>query len=195
MQHAHLPDPASEIRDQHRFDQEVNSTGKLVLQVAAGVAIFAALMMSVVALVKSSQHTEAVAGVATPVLKQTPAAAAAAAAQTAAPVTAETKIVPSWKVGPDGKKHDSFAVTNFTVKVGQKLNIVVDNTDEGSHSMTSPVANVNIVVLPGKHTYTVVFTKPGKFEWHCVIPCDDETKGWAMTHPGYMAGYFNVTPA
>jgi hypothetical protein len=35
-------------------------------------------------------------------------------------------------------------------------------------------------------------TKAGRFEWMCVIPCDSDAKGWAMTHPGYMAGYITA---
>ncbi len=192
MQTGHPPDPANEIRDQYKFDQEVNTKGRLVIQIAAGVAIFAALMMSVTALVKSGQHTESAPGAAsTPVLKQNPAAAAALAAPSAPAGRIKTTIVPESKKGPEGTKHDAYSVTNFDVKVGQPLKLVVDNTDETSHSITSPAAGVNVIATPGVHTYTVAITKAGKFSWACVIPCDN----WAMQHAGYMAGYFNVTAA
>jgi len=192
MQTGHLPDLATEIRDQSRFDQEVNIKGKLAIQIAAGVAIFAALMMSVIALVKSGQHVEPASSAASaPVLKQSSSAAAALAAPSAPAVTIKTTIVPEGKKGPEGTKHDVFSVTNFNVKVGQPLKIVVDNTDETNHSITSPEAGVNVITTPGVHTYTVIITKAGKFSWACVIPCDN----WAMQHAGYMAGYFNVTAA
>ena len=192
MNAGHPPDPSVEIRDQSRFDQEVNTKGRLAIQIAAGVAIFAALMMSIIALVKSSQHVESASSAAsTPVLKQSPAAAAALAAPTAAAVTIKTTIVPEGKKGPEGEKHDVFSVTNFNAKVGQPMKIIVDNTDDTNHSITSPEAGVNVITTPGVHTYTVVITKAGKFSWACVVPCDN----WAMQHAGYMAGYFNVTAA
>ena len=189
MQHSQLPDPATEYRDQHEFDQQVNSKGKLVLEWAAGIAIFAALMMSVVALVKSSQKVEVPASASTPVLKQSPAAAAALAAPTAPAETVSLKVIPEGKKGPEGEKHDEFTVTNFTVKVGQPLKLVIDNTDTTDHSIPSPVADINVAVTPGVHTYTIVVTKAGKFPWACVIPCDT----WAMQHPGYMAGFITAT--
>jgi len=158
------------------------------------VGIVAALLMSTIALVRSGQHSESTASASsTPVLKQSAATANALASPTAPAETVYTKVAASLKKGPDGQMHDAFTTTDFTVKVGQPLKIVVDNTDEGSHSLTAPVANVNVIVTPGKHTYTVVFTKAGKFQWYCAVPCDDYTNGWAMTHPGYMAGYFTVT--
>ena len=192
MQSGQPPDPETEIRDQSKFDQEVNTNGRLAVQIIAGVAIFAALMMSIIALVKSSQRTEVVSSTAsTPVLKQSPSTAAALAAPTAAPATIKTTIIAEGKQGPEGEKHDVFTVTNFNVKVGQPLKIVVNNTDDTNHSITSPEAGVNVITTPGVHTYTVVITKAGKFSWLCVVPCDD----WAMQHAGYMAGYFNVSAA
>jgi plastocyanin len=44
--------------DQQRFDEQVNKTGKLVLQILAGVGIFAALLMSIVALIVSTDRTD-----------------------------------------------------------------------------------------------------------------------------------------
>jgi uncharacterized cupredoxin-like copper-binding protein len=196
MKHTEVPDQQTEARDQKEFDEVVNSKGKVVLEWLAGAGIFAAVVMSAIALVQSGQHSEVTASAsATPVLKQPAATANALASATAPAATAYTTITPLSKKGPEGKMHDAFSNTDFTVKVGQPLKIVVDNTDEGTHSLTSPVANVNVVVQPGKHTYTVIFTKAGKYQWYCVIPCDDDTKGWAMQHAGYMSGYFNVTPA
>jgi hypothetical protein len=43
------------------------------------------------------------------------------------------------------------------------------------------------------HTYTLLVSKAGHFRWLCAIPCDSPTKGWAMTHAGYMAGYITAS--
>lgn len=50
--------------DQQKFDEQVNNTGKRVLQILGGVGIVAALMMSVVALIQSSDRTSSTAGAA-----------------------------------------------------------------------------------------------------------------------------------
>jgi hypothetical protein len=39
----------------------------------------------------------------------------------------------------------------------------------------------------------MVATKAERFEWVCVITCDSDANGWAMTHPGYVAGYITAT--
>jgi uncharacterized cupredoxin-like copper-binding protein len=102
-------------------------------------------------------------------------------------------VAGSNKRGPDGKMHDSFSKTNFAVQVGKPTQLRIDNKDEGTHSITAPGTGVAIVVLPGVHTYTIRATTAGRFEWICIIPCDSDAKGWAMTHPGYMAGYITAT--
>ena len=48
--------------DQEKFDEQVDSMGKLVLQILAGVGIVAALLMSIVALIVSSNRTDSTAG-------------------------------------------------------------------------------------------------------------------------------------
>jgi hypothetical protein len=40
------------------------------------------------------------------------------------------------------------------------------------------------VFLPGIHTYAMVATTAGRFEWVGVLPCGSAAGGWAMTHPG-----------
>jgi membrane fusion protein, multidrug efflux system len=103
------------------------------------------------------------------------------------------KVIAGGKLGPDKIMHDTFDKTEFAVKVGQKLDIRIDNTDEGEHSITSPQIGVNIVVKPGIHTYELVVKEKGRFSWFCVIPCDDEANGWAMQHAGYMSGFITAT--
>jgi nitrous oxide reductase len=94
-------------------------------------------------------------------------------------------VSPGVKPGPDGKLHDAFSVTNFEVRAGQAVKLVINNTDSGPHSITSPNAGVNILVRPGTHTYTLLVRKSGRFEWYCSQPCDP----YSMSHVGYMRGY------
>jgi heme/copper-type cytochrome/quinol oxidase subunit 2 len=174
--------------DQERFDEEVTIKGKVVLEVLGGVGIFAALLMSVVALVQSGESA-GTSLAATPKPAATAPAAATAASATAPAEVVDLKVAPEIKKGPEGKLHDAFTVTEFHVKVGQPLTLHVDNTDTAPHSITAPEAGVNIVIQPGTHDYTLVANKAGKFEWNCALPCDP----WAMAHPGYMAGYITAS--
>jgi plastocyanin len=174
------------VSDQAQFDKVVDRDSKIVLGILGGVAILAALVMSTVALVQSSN--KAVTTV------TTPAAAASVAAKPATPArTIEFSVDGSIKKGPDGKMHDAFSMTEFKVKAGELVALKIDNKDESPHSITSALAGVNIVAMPGVHTYMMEVKTPGRFEWKCIIPCDTEANGWAMTHPGYMAGYITAT--
>jgi len=162
---------------------------QVVLETLAGAGILAALVMSLVALIRSDHSgTE----VATPTAVLGSAVSVSEASLAAAKVV-DVSVVPEGKVGPDGKKHDVFTKTEFAVKVGQPLKLRIDNTDTQPHSITSPEANVNITAMPGTHTYIVVVTAPGKYQWFCVYPCDSGANGWAMKHPGYMSGYITAS--
>jgi plastocyanin len=99
--------------------------------------------------------------------------------------TVELSVSPGIKPGPDGKLHDAFSVTNFTVQAGKPVKLVINNTDTSDHSITALGAGVNIVVRPGLHTYTLLLHKQGRFEWICTFPCDP----YSMTHDGYMRGF------
>lgn len=180
------PTREQEIADQERFDAVVERDSKVALNVLAAVGIAAALIMSAVALLNSGGTTTKLATVTTTVT-------AAKAAPTAAAPVVTLKVIPEGKRGPDGKMHDAFTLTNFHVKVGQPTTLRIDNTDEGMHSITSALAGVDIVVQPGVHDYTLLVTKAGRFEWKCIIPCDTGAGGWAMSHPGYMAGYITAS--
>jgi plastocyanin len=192
MQHTQEPDERTEARDQREFDETVDTTGKMVLAWLAGLGILAALTMSMVALVESGQRT-AVAAPPMAVLRQTDAVASISEASLAAAKVVDLSVIPEYRVGPDGKKHDSFTKTEFAVKVGQPLKLTIDNTDNQPHSITSPLANINITAMPGTHTYTLIVSKPGKYLWYCMYPCDSDANGWAMKHPGYMSGYITAT--
>jgi plastocyanin len=110
-------------------------------------------------------------------------------------------------VGPDGAKHDAITALDLQpVHVGQKVTIVVTNKDDMEHSLTAPELGLNILVpaaksddQPGTVSYTFTPTKAGTFRWYCLVPCDSDNQGWAMTAatagPGqdqFMAGYINV---
>lgn len=175
--------------DQERFDEAVNRKGKVVLEVLAGAGILAAVLMSMVALIQSADRHEAKATAQSAAMQVT---ATPAASKPVAASVLDVKIVPSFKVGPGGKRHDAFTQTEFSVKVGQPLTLKIDNTDNAPHSITSPVAGVNIISQPGMHTYTLLVSKAGRFEWTCMVPCDSDAGGWAMQHPGYMSGYITA---
>jgi len=185
-------------RDQERFDRDVERYGKRVLQVLAGLGIFTSLLLSIIALGNTGGSGSAPA----PARPASTAPASSGGAgggagggapapqqPTAAAKTIELKVIPEGKKGPEGKLHDAFTVTNFAVTVGQPLYLKIDNTDTVPHSITAPEAGVNIVVKPGTHTYKLVVYKPGRFEWHCIFPCDP----WSMEHVGYMRGYITAT--
>lgn len=188
--HVPAPDHETEVKDQLEFDHTVEERGKTVLEILAGVAIVAALVMSTVALLRSGGTTTV--GVAPASLNQ-PVAAVPTPVATTKPIALQTKVIPGWKLGPDKIKHDSFTVTDFAVKVGQQVNLTVDNTDEGEHSITAPVAGVNLTIKPGVHTYSFTVKEKGRFQWFCIIPCDDDGHGWAMKNAGYMSGYITAS--
>jgi hypothetical protein len=171
--------------DQEQFDATVRREGKITLQILGGLAIFAALIMSTVALIVSS-------GKADSNVPATRAPVAAAPSSPSAPPI-DVSIVGGNKRGPDGKMHDSFSKTNYAVKVGQPTRLRINNTDDVPHSITSVETGVEIIVQPGVHTYSIVAKKAGRFLWVCNIVCDSGAAGWAMTHPGYMAGYITAS--
>lgn len=182
-----------ERHDQQAFDEAVARKGKVVLQGLAGVGIVAALLMSIAALAQSGNKGETT--VATRASQPSGSAAVAASSASrpaAAPKVVSLKIIGSYKKGPDSKMHDAFTVTNFSVKAGQAEMLKIDNTDDVSHSISSPEAGVNIIAQPGVHTYTLIVNKAGRFEWYCMIPCDSDAHGWAMQHPGYMSGFITA---
>jgi hypothetical protein len=189
--HVMDPSPETEVRDQADFDKAVMRDGKIVLEVLAGVGVFAALLMSIVALVHSGGHNTVTITSAT----AAPATGSTAAASAAAlpPKQISLTIVPSSKLGPDKQKHDAFSQSEFAVKVGQAVDLTINNTDEGEHSITSPQIGVNIVIKPGVHTYRLVVKEKGRFSWFCVIPCDSAANGWAMQHAGYMSGFITAS--
>lgn len=107
-------------------------------------------------------------------------------------------IVPGGKKGPDGKMHDAYiGRTSFTARVGEKVVVIVKNTDSGVHTFTAPGLKLNEVILGNKTTtFTFTPTKKGSFEWHCDVKCDD-AGGYFSMHPatrnGFMGGVITVS--
>ncbi len=171
---AQEPDRDTEARYRQEFGTA--AARKFGLKALAGVGILAALLISMVALVQSSEREEA------------RAASQAVAEETAGlPPVAKVvvlKVIPEGKLGPEGEKHDEFTQTEFFVKVGRPQELRIDNTDSVLHSIDSPEAGIDIVVMPGTHTYTLLVKRAGTFLWFCTFPCDT----WAMQNPGYMMG-------
>jgi hypothetical protein len=189
--HVEQPTKEQEARDQDEFDRAVDRDGKVVLEWLGGLGVVAALLMSILAL-NNSGETRTV----------TVASGAGAAATSAAtpgrpsalpPKLISLEVIPAGKLGPDGIRHDTLTKAEFAVKVGQKLDLRINNTDEGEHSITSPQIGVNLVIKPGVHTYEIVVKERGRFSWFCLIPCDDKGNGWAMQHAGYMSGFITAT--
>ena len=176
---AHEPDEDTEARYRRDFGEE--AAKKFALKALAGVGILAAVVMSMVALVQSSERQEARAA--------SQAAAEQAAALPPVAKAVSLSVIPEYKPGPEGEKHDAFTITEFSVRAGQPQELRIDNTDSVPHSITAPEAGVNIVVMPGTHTYTLLVKQEGRFLWFCTFRCDE----WAMQHPGYMSGYITVT--
>jgi plastocyanin len=175
---AQEPDEDTEARYRHEFGDA--AARKFGLKALAGAGILAAVLMSMVALVQSSERDEA-------------RAASQAAEQPAVlPPVAKLvvlKVIAAYERGPEGEKHDAFTTTEFAVRAGQPQQLRIDNTDSVPHSITAPAAGVNIVVMPGTHTYTLLVKQPGTFLWFCTFVCDE----WAMQHPGYMSGYITAS--
>ena len=176
---AHEPDRDAEARYRHEFGDA--AARRFGLKALAGTGVLAAVLMSMVALVQSSERQEA-----------------HAASQAAAQLTAglprvanvvSLSVIAEGKRGPEGEKHDEFTVTEFSTRAGQPQELRIDNTDAVPHSITAPEAGVNIVVMPGNHVYTLLVKQTGRFLWYCTFQCDE----WAMEHPGYMSGYITVS--
>jgi hypothetical protein len=181
------PDARSDAEYQREFDEA--AARRFGVRALAGVGILAALVMSLVALINTSERQQASAT--TPPAVEQATAASPANASSAPAAVVELKIVAEGKKGPEGKLHDDFTVTEFHVTVGQPVTLRIDNTDTVPHSITSPEAGVNVVAAPGTHGYTLLVKTAGKFEWHCVFPCDP----WSMVHVGYMRGFITATPS
>ena len=50
-----------------------------------------------------------------------------------------------------------------------------------AHSITSAQAGVNIVVMPGVYTYTLIVHQAGRLKWVCAYECDPFSMGHTAT--------------
>jgi len=174
-------EPDGETEARYRYESGDRAARKFGLKALAAAGILAAVLMSTVALIQSSERDEARAA--------SQAAAAQAAGLPPVAKVVDLSVIAEYKRGPEGEKHDAFTTTEFYVRAGQPQELKIDNTDSVPHSITVPKAGVNIVVKPGNHTYTLLVKQPGSYLWYCTFVCDE----WAMQHPGYMSGYITVT--
>jgi hypothetical protein len=175
---AREPDKDMEARYRREFGDK--AARRFGLKALAGAGILAAVVMSMVALVQTSERNAARAA--------SQAAAEAAAAQPRVAKVVDLSVIAEYKRGPEGEKHDAFTATDFVVRAGQPQELRIDNTDSVPHSITSPEGGVNIVLKPGTHIYTLLVKQPGRYLWFCTFVCDE----WAMQHPGYMMGYITA---
>jgi uncharacterized cupredoxin-like copper-binding protein len=156
--------------DQERFDADVERNGKIVLQVIGGVAIFAAFVMSTIALLVSAGKSDSAA---------TPVAPAVAAAP-AAPAT-PGKIGVSLKqfsVNPSATQAPAGRVT-FNVKNAGSIphEMVVLRTDKPAGSLLNgaradETGNVGETgdLAPGASKTVSVKLKAGHYALVCNLP-------------------------
>lgn len=136
--------------DSHNFDLPAQTStagapkyrSKIAIAVLGSVAVVLALIGADVALINGAQAAPP------RPIQQVVKVSGAPAVQ---PVV-YLSVSPGIKPGADGKLHDAYSVTDFTVHAGQPVKLVIDNTDDTTHSITAPGAGVNIIVKPGTHT-------------------------------------------
>src|SRR2546421_12026433 len=108
-------------------------------------------------------------------------------------------IVPGVHLGPDHMMHDSFTPADLTAPAGEKIIVTVINYDTGWHSFTAPSLHLNVLIprarrsgVPAVQVFSFTVHRAGVYRWHCMQPCDDAARGWAMAHQGYMAGTITI---
>lgn len=153
--------------DQQKFDEDVNRVGKTILQVAAGVGIFAALIMSVLALTLRTSGTTTVA--ASP-------AAPAASTVPAVPQTATVAITHVLRGCHDFSVNGAVATSpSATIHLAAGGTLRMQDNDVMPHQLVlahgeqAQMSGVNMnhmgatssVTFPAAGTYTFT-TKPGE---------------------------------
>jgi hypothetical protein len=90
----------------------------------------------------------------------------------------------SWRhVGERLAPDERVTGSNFAVRPGVPVKVVILNYTGELHSFTSPELGVNVAILPGSaaHPHRAVFTfvahTYGRIRWYCAVPCG-----------GYMGG-------
>jgi plastocyanin len=147
-----------EQTDQQAFDEQVNTTGKLVLQILAGVGVFAALIMSLAALlVSSDKHMSTVPAqpaVASPVRASLP-------APTQVMIEHVTRGCHSLAV------NGARPSPNATLRVAVGGRMVVQNNDVMPHRLIAgsgpPLRLKHAMMSHMGASSTVTFTTPGVY--------------------------------
>ncbi len=111
-------------------------------------------------------------------------------------------IMPGSHLGPDGKMHDSYSPTDFTVVQGVPVQVTIYNYDGGPHSFTCPTFGLNVVIpgtskngVPNVKTFTFTPQNTGSFMWQCELQCDGGSgTDFSMWNDGYMVGTVKVVP-
>jgi hypothetical protein len=87
--------------------------------------------------------------------------------------------VDSTRSMPDERVDDS----NFAVRPGVPVRVVVWNYTDRLHSFASRELGVNVAILPGslahprKAVFTFVAHTYGRISWYCAVPCGDHMGG------------------
>jgi plastocyanin len=99
----------------------------------------------------------------------------------------------------DGKLHDSFSFTDFSVHQGIPVNVTIENYDPNPHDFTASDIGVSQDVPgtkkdgdPSITTFTFTPSKTGDISWDCETQCDGGMESFGMTHEGYMMGTMHV---
>jgi hypothetical protein len=158
--------------DQEQFDESVNRIGKVVLQVLAGVGIFAAVLMSLVALLNSGQTTTV-----RTIASGQPAAPVRATVPSSARIMIDHVLRGCHNLAVNGGAPDSPRAT-LHLAVGGRL--LVQNNDVMPHRLflrsgPSPTLATPMMNHMGAGS-TVTFGKPGVYMLG-TKPGEDYTKG------------------
>jgi plastocyanin len=160
-----------EKSDQEAFDERVNTVGKLVLQILAGVGVFAALIMSLIALLISSDKSNAT-NTAGPGMMAAAAAPARASAPTSARIMIDHVMRGCHNLAVNGGAPDS---PNATLRLAVGGRMYVQNNDVMPHqlvlrsgprlklagAMMNHMGASSAVTFPSAGVY-VLTTKPGE---------------------------------
>jgi len=191
VSHGSRAEPSASAPDESH-DLNARAEHRATLALFAGIVVLATVgvLLSVIAnSIMGSRHHPATMGLGAGLATSGGTASATGSASAGAAQPISLAVVPGGKLGPKGERYDAFTKTNLAVEVGQPVRLTIDNRDDVVHSITSTAAGVNIVVMPGKHTYALVVHQTGRFKWVCAYPCDP----YSMDTPGYMQGYITAT--
>ena len=98
---------------------------------------------------------------------------------------------PSVTVATIVERDGRFLVVEEETRNGTELNQPAGHLEAGE---TLPAAAIRETLEEtGWHVTPTALV--GVYRWHCMRPCDDAAKGWAMANQGYMAGTITIERA